>query len=511
MYRAAAPGMSELTQGGASGRLAPLLFTALAAIVLVRAGVMLASGAGLHVDEAQYWDWSRHLAWGYWSKPPAIAGLIAASTALASESVLGVRLLCMLAWGLASGVLGWLAWDMAGRGAAGQRAGLWSALLLAGTPAAGILGMAATTDAPLMLAWAACMALTWRALTTPAGASPLPWWLLAGVVLGLGLLSKYTMAALGASWALIFLLHWRRHGLGLVLAGGVALAVFSPNLFWNAAHGWPTLGHTAEITVAAATPASGKLASVAEFMAGQLVMLGPVGLVIGVLVWRRRRLATAALPSGSAVSPLSFAWMFALPLLLVALAQSINARAFLNWTAPALLGLCLALGLLASSRLGLRALVVSTVVAVAVPAALSLASLSEQVRQSAQKGSPHMDLWARMRGWEQVFGALAPALAQHPGLPVAASARDLVVQARYAWRDQARQVMAWPRSGKPRNHYEQFEPLWTTGQIQPPAVLVISEGEPDTELKQAYPHWQRLEQARSGRLNLQLWRASLAP
>ena len=503
--------MSERGLAGPSTRLAPLLFMALAAIVLLRAAVMLASGAGLHVDEAQYWDWSRHLAWGYWSKPPAIAGLIAASTALAGESVLGVRLLPMAAWGLSSGVLGWLAWDMAGRGEAGQRAGLWSALLLAGTPAAGILGMAATTDAPLMLAWAGCMALTWRALSSPAGASPLPWWLLAGVVLGLGLLSKYTMAALGASWTLILLLQWRRHGLGLVLAGGVALAVFSPNLLWNAAHGWPTLGHTAEITVAAATPASGKLASVAEFVAGQLVMLGPVGLVVGVLVWRRRRLATATPQSRAAVSPLGFAWMFALPLLLVALAQSINARAFLNWTAPALLGLCLALGLLASRRLGLRALVVCTVVAVAVPAALSLASLSEQVRQNAQKSSPHMDLWARMRGWEQVFGALAPALAQHPGLPVAASARNLVVQARYAWRDQARPVMAWPRSGKPRNHYEQFEPLWATGQPQPPAVLVITEGEPDTELKQAYPHWQRLKQARWGRLNLQLWRASLAP
>ena len=71
--------------------------------------------------------------------------------------------------------------------------------------------------------------------------------------------------------------------------------------------------------------------------------------------------------------------------------------------------------------------------AVAVPAAVSLASLSEQVRQSAQKGSPHMDLWARMRGWEQVFGALAPALAQHPGLPVAALVPRLLNHSRPAW------------------------------------------------------------------------------
>lgn len=501
--------MSEARTG--EGLALPLLLL-LGGIVALRAGVMLASGSGLHVDEAQYWDWSRHLAWGYWSKPPAIAALIAASTAVVGDSVLGVRLASMLCWGLSAAVLGWLAWDMAGRGESGRRAGLWAAVLLSGTPAAGILGMAATTDAPLVLAWAACMALSWRALRAPAGASPLPWWLLAGAVLGLGLLSKYTMAALGASWALIFLRQRRRHGLGMVLAGLLALAVFSPNLFWNAAHGWPTLGHTAEITVAAATPTAGKIASVAEFIAGQLLLLGPAGLGVGVVVWHRRSRPAAALPRLAApIQPMAFAWTFALPLLLVALAQSINARSFMNWTAPALLGLCLALGLLASRRLGRRALVAAALVGVLVPAGFSLVSLSAQVRDDGQKGQTFLDLWSRMRGWNEVYSALAPTLAQHPGLPVASSARDLLVQARYAWRDQPRQVMAWPRDGRPRNHYEQFQPLWTAGQSPPEAVLVITEGEPGAQMRQSHPHWQRLNEAHWGRLHLQLWRASLAP
>ncbi len=503
--------MREVTASPRSWALTLLL--ALGAILLLRVAVMLASGAGLYMDEAQYWDWSRQLAWGYWSKPPGIAALIAASTALAGDGVLGVRLLSMVCWLLCAGVLGWLAWDMAGRDETGRRAGLWAALLMTGTPASGILGMSATTDAPLLLSWATCMALTWRALRTPSGASPLPYWLLAGVLLGLGMLSKYTMAALGASWAVLFLMHWRRHGVGMVMAGLVALAVFSPNLFWNASHGWPTLSHTAEITVAAATPASGKLASVALFLAGQLLLLGPVGVTVGVLLWRRRATAPR-LPQAAReqwpVAPLRFALIFALPLLLVALAQSINSRANMNWTAPALLGLCLWLGLLASQRLGLKALWWSALLGVALPAALSLASLSPQVRTQAQQGSPHLDLWARMRGWDSTMASLLPTVARHAPLPVAVSERDLLVQARYAWRGQGLTVAAWPSEGRPRHHFEQFEPLWQPGQ-RPEAVLVLTENEPTPAMRQAFAHWQRLDEAHWGRLHLQLWRASATP
>ena len=275
------------------------LMALLGLALLLRSLVLVATAAGLQVDEAQYWDWSRHLQWGYWSKPPGIAAVIAASTTIFGDGLLGVKLLSMALWPLAAGVLAALAWDMAGRGQIGAQAGLWTAALLLGTPAAGILGMAATTDAPLLLMWALCMALTWRALQTPAGTSPLPWWALAGLALGLGLLSKYTMAAITASWALLLLKHWRRHGLGMVMAGALALAVFAPNILWNASNGWPTLGHTAEITVAAQTPASGRALAVLEFILGQALLLGPVGLVTALVAWRARRAGTANLSACS--------------------------------------------------------------------------------------------------------------------------------------------------------------------------------------------------------------------
>src|SRR5512146_3273501 len=43
-------------------------------------------------DETYYWEWSRHLAAGYFDHPPAIALLIRAGTRLFGVSPLGVRI-----------------------------------------------------------------------------------------------------------------------------------------------------------------------------------------------------------------------------------------------------------------------------------------------------------------------------------------------------------------------------------------------------------------------------------
>src|SRR5579875_3946103 len=62
------------------------------AVTVVRL-LWIASGAtDLYPDEAQYWLWSLHPAFGYYSKPPVVAWLIALTTGLFGESELAVRL-----------------------------------------------------------------------------------------------------------------------------------------------------------------------------------------------------------------------------------------------------------------------------------------------------------------------------------------------------------------------------------------------------------------------------------
>lgn len=514
----AAAGTADAGPLHGAARTALGLALALSLLLVLRVLTMRASGAGLHVDEAQYWDWSRTLQWGYWSKPPGVAALIAVSTTLFGDGVTGVRLLGMACWPAAAAALAALAWRIAGPGL-GRRAAWWTAAVFAATPAAGLLGLVVTTDGPLMLCWSLAMAGAWTALSAEAAGRP-AWyaWAATGLVIGLGLLAKYTIAALALSALPLLWTRFRacaaargaqppwRTLAGLALAATLALLLLLPNLLWNARHGWPTLTHTAAITAqATAAPGQGPLASLAEFLAGQLLMVGPAALVLAAWMWRRAARRPAAAGPGE-----RFALALALPLLGLGLLQALNAKAQMNWTAPALAGLSLWLGLRAArAGLGRSAWLASTAAGLAITTALAL--LASVAPGLAGRSA---DVWARMRGWDDVFGALRPALGRHPALPVVATERDVLVQARYAWRTQplpARAVQAWPADGAPQNHYQQFQPLVPSASHPaadwPQAVLLLCEHEPLPAQRARYARWQRLAdaQAASGR-RLSLWR-----
>jgi 4-amino-4-deoxy-L-arabinose transferase-like glycosyltransferase len=494
----------------------------LAAIGGLRLVIMLGSDAGLHVDEAQYWDWSRHLQWGYYSKPPGVAALIALSTAVAGNGLLGVRWLTMLCWLASAGLMAALAWTMAGGAAGrGRAAAAWTLLLMAGTPAAGLLGLVATTDAPLVLCWAAVLAATWHALQSPTLAQAMRWWALAGLACGLGLLCKYTMAAVSLSAGWLLLLAWRggwwRTLLpGLLLAGAVAAALLLPNLAWNAANDWPTLRHTSDITTHAArgglTAGAGALGSLAEFLASQVLLLGPVA--FGCLLrlwWTRARWAATPLAAqapqvAGRPSAGHLALAFSLPLVAVATAQAAWAHAQMNWTAPALTGLCLWTGLAAArAGWGQRALLLTSAAALLLTTAVTGAPvlLSASGRDPGQVLG-NGDIWARMRGWQPVFDALRPARAAHAGVPVVADDRTVLAQAAYGWRGASAPVLAWPAAGRPGHHYQLQQALagW------PPQVLWLDSRPPGDAQRARYARWQPVAEASAGLVHLGLWLGS---
>jgi 4-amino-4-deoxy-L-arabinose transferase-like glycosyltransferase len=200
----------------------------------------LAAAVPLTTDEAYYVDWARHLQSGYLDHPPAVAWLMAASLRLLGDHALAVRLPAIVLQAVTTLLAASLV-----RARAGERAALAAALLLQAIPVFSVGAVLMTPDAPLALAWVGVLWAVERALSRDPR-----WFLAAGVMLGVGVLSKLSAGLLGLG-VLAGLLA-SRQGRGLLAtpwpwAGVVAaLAVASPFLAWNEARGWPSLTFQAQ-------------------------------------------------------------------------------------------------------------------------------------------------------------------------------------------------------------------------------------------------------------------------
>ena len=475
------------------------------------------SGAGLHVDEAQYWLWSRDLQWGYFSKPPVLVALITTSTAVFGNSLLGVKALAMTCWILSAWVLGWLAYRVSGMRTAIFAGGLFSATLVSG-----LLGLSVTTDAPLTLCWALCMVTLWEAAHASGKRAAL-WWIACGLSLGLGVLSKYSALALGISalWLLVAAPAAQRRSifLGGLLASAVAVLVLVPHLAWNMANHWPTAQHTLEITVqeTGSTVAQGAggwrrvLASGLEFTLGQLLILGPSVWLVCFWLWRmQRNTAPAAATSANkhaAVmwSPRTYAVAFAFPILALGLIQALNSKALINWSVPMASGVCLGLACWANEQaLSLKRFVWACIAGFVLSGFIATGGdIKQWMGVQTQPNQSKWDIWGRMRGWDASLQALQPALEAYRDVPWLTGDRSTLVQAAYSLRTLEPKLYAWNSDGGVHHHFEWKQP-WPANATDL-AVVWLNPGEPPPALLMRYPHARKLAQAQSGRVTLQAW------
>src|SRR6266568_9355989 len=70
--------------------------TSVLILALVVLRLLAAAWTPLTFDEAYYWMWSKHLAFGYYDHPPMVAFVIRAGTLIAGDTELGVRLVSIL-------------------------------------------------------------------------------------------------------------------------------------------------------------------------------------------------------------------------------------------------------------------------------------------------------------------------------------------------------------------------------------------------------------------------------
>ncbi|HSD92814.1 MAG TPA: glycosyltransferase family 39 protein, partial [Methyloceanibacter sp.] len=289
-------------------------------LVLRLAGLYFAE-TDLGFDEAQYWSWSRALDFGYFSKPPMIAWLIRGASAICGDGEACIRAASPVLYTLASLML-----YLAGRSLYGERIGFWSAIVFATLPGVSFSSNLITTDVPLILFWT-IMLYAWVMLVKRRSTG---YAVLLGMAIGLGLLAKqamiYAVLCIACHAAVSHDAREALKGGRSVVAAAVALALFSPNLIWNAEHGFPTARHTAA-NIGWQFPYVHPL-QLGEFVGAQLGVFGPILFVVLLRgAWRVLRVPS----DGNKLLLLSLS----LPVLVLLAVQAMLSRAHGNWAATA--------------------------------------------------------------------------------------------------------------------------------------------------------------------------------
>jgi 4-amino-4-deoxy-L-arabinose transferase-like glycosyltransferase len=417
----------------------PWLLLALAGVTAYRALALRWAGLDLYVDEAQYWTWSRQLAWGYYSKPPAIAALIALTTSacgdgpacVKSGALLVYPLACLLVWAIARRLFD-------------ARTAFWSALAFLLLPGVSFSSMIISTDVPFFLFWCAALYAWLRALEDHRWR----WWLAAGAAGGLGLLTKYTMVIFALS-ALLHLavtprLRPQLRNPRLYAAMALAAALFAPNLWWNARHGWPTLHHTVEISHLG-SDAGLHWSHLGEFLASQLAVMGPVLFCAWLWLtlrqprrwWADERYRLLA--------------CFALPFLAIISLQALAGRADANWGAMTYAAATIFAVALLLERGQRRLLAAALVINAALMPALY--HFDAAARALHLELDARSDPFKRVRGWAEL-GRQAQALrVQFPHALFLGDSRDILAELMYYARPHPLDAVLWNPRHVIDNHY----------------------------------------------------------
>ncbi|QID17866.1 glycosyltransferase family 39 protein [Nitrogeniibacter mangrovi] len=457
------------------GRYTGLLLVLCVALTGYRIWVILRLGLDPYVDEAYYWGWSQALDWGYYSKPPMIAAMIAASEAVFGHTLIALKLPALLCYPLTALVV-----QALGARLFSPRIGFWAAVVVLTIPLVSALGLFVSTDAPLLLFWAIALWGLARALDSGRWSN----WLVVGVAFGLGMMTKYTMAAFAGSAFLAMLADPRgRRALGSArpwIAFALGVALFIPNVWWNVEHAFPTFRHTAEITrLESRSWAPGEFG---EFIGAQWLSFGPL-LAFGLLWVLARTPRLWRQPAYRLL--LVMVW----PLLLLVSVQALTGRANGNWAAPIYVAASLLVPayLLEARRGRLFALAVGVNIAV-----MCLVYHWPDVhRLTGKPMSAKLDPFKRARGWSALAAQVAPHLARHPDAILMGVDRETLAQLNYQLQPKA--WVSWNPEGRVMDQYELTTRL-VPGEQRP--ILFASEGPDIAAIAARFEHVEPLGEVR---------------
>jgi len=191
---------------------------------------------GYFRDEFNYMACGDHLAWGYVDHPPLIPFLIRLSRLLLGDSLRSIRFIPALASSLLIVQTAAIARKLGGR----RYALLLSAICALIAPQYLSNGSLLGTNCLEPILWMGCAYFAILAIQR----NDLRYWLWFGVVAGIGLEEKYSIALFGLGLVVGLLLTEQRRvflNKWIWLGGFAALLIFLPNVLWNIKYDWPFL------------------------------------------------------------------------------------------------------------------------------------------------------------------------------------------------------------------------------------------------------------------------------
>jgi 4-amino-4-deoxy-L-arabinose transferase-like glycosyltransferase len=261
---------------------------------------------GFHRDELATIDDARYLSWGYVVYPPVTPFVARLSLTLLGTSLIGLRFFAALAQGIAIVLTGLMARELGGKRPA-QIVAAWAAAIAPVAVASGTMFQYVSFD---HLWWVLAAYLTIRLLKS---GDP-RWWLAMGVVVGLGMMTKYTMVFFVAGLVGGILLTDARKYLAnewVLLGAAISVLIFLPNLIWQVQHSFISLDFLKSIHARDV-----RLGRTDGFLLGQLWKSANV---VTVPLWLAGLYYLFVAPEGRRYRLIG--WMFVIPLALLFIAR----------------------------------------------------------------------------------------------------------------------------------------------------------------------------------------------
>ncbi|HEY4283264.1 MAG TPA: glycosyltransferase family 39 protein [Chthoniobacterales bacterium] len=433
-----------------------MLVTALILLTVLRFFALRFSVVDLFPDESRYWSWAQTPAFGYYSKPPLIAWIIAAAGHICGSSEACVRAPAPLFYFGTALITYFIA-----RHLYGERAGFWAGLSIALATGAVFSARIISTDVPLLFLWALALLAYVKLLDAPGWR----WWVILGLALGFGLLAKYAMIyfVLGA---LVLALTdpraramWRERAIWLALL--LAFLVVLPNVIWNATNNFATFQHTrgnimgSGIRLNALNPL--------VFLGSQFAVFGPI--IFAVFVIALARPSRFPLERADRIMI-----MFALPPLVLVTLVALVTGAKANWAASSAISMTIVATALLVRLRQWRWLEVSVSIGIVLQVILFVTDGFADRISVPFLAQP--DVYHRTMGWKSMSNIVRQIAVVTGARTIVAEQNAVIVSLAYYLRDDKWPILAWPIGAKAANQFE-FDRPQTPGAAEP--VLFLSD------------------------------------